>query len=97
MMNSFGDILSKNSFNSPVMKTVQATVVVEVGNEALVHFFGKPILEYAQIGYIKNNTLAIACLSSMAAQEIRMKEKEILAFIKAKVPAVKIDKIRYLS
>lgn len=97
MMKSFGDILNNQSFSSSVMRTVHATVVIQAAEDAFKQFFGASILDYAKPAYIQNKVLIIACLSSNAAQEIRLKENDILALIKQKVPTVHLEKIRYLS
>jgi predicted nucleic acid-binding Zn ribbon protein len=97
MMKSFGDILNNQSFNSSVLRTVQAAVVIQAAETVFKQFFGEAILDYAKPAYIQNKVLIVACLSSSAAQEIRLKEQDIIAYIKQKVPTVQLEKIRYLS
>lgn len=95
-MHSLGDILKNKSNSSPLKRGISAARIVEVTNELLAAYFGPTIVEHATAAYVKGNTLAIACLSSTVAQEIRFKEKEIIAKIREKVPFSTVEKIQYL-
>ncbi len=95
-MHSLNDILKSKSNSSPLKRGISAANIVEVTNQLLVVFFGPQINDYAKAAYVRGNTLAIACLSSTVAQEIRFKEKQIIAKISEKVPFSTVEKIRYL-
>ena len=68
---------------------------VEKANEILLAICGENIKDQAKAMYIKNKILNIACLSSIAAQEIKFKEKDLIAKINSNGKVV--DKIRYIS
>lgn len=96
-MKSIGDLLKNNNLSSPILKGVRAAKILEETQKILVREFGDEITSYATPAYFKHKTLTIACLSSAAAQEIKLREKSILDELNRALPGVKIEKIRYLS
>ena len=97
MMKSLGDLLKNNNLSSPLLIGVRAAQVVEEAQKILVKEFGDDISKYAAPAYYKNGVLTIACLSSSAAQEIKLRERNILLELNDKLKGPKIEKIRYLS
>lgn len=95
--NSLGNILGNRHTQSPLIKGVTAAMVMEEANKQLAIIFGAGIAEYASAAYLRHTTLCIACLSTTAAQEIRLHEAEFIAAINQKMTGIKITKIRYLS
>lgn len=96
-MKSLADLLRNSNLNSPILKGVRASIIVEAGEAVLVNLFGPEIKVHANVAFFKNNTLTIACLSGSVASEIKLNEPRILAQINAKVPGANVTKIRYLS
>lgn len=96
-LRSLSDILSEHFKNSPLKNNIEASLVVEAANSIIAELLGKDAIKYAQVVYVKNQILTIACLSSVIAQEIKLNEQTILAKIKEKVGGPAILKIRYLS
>ena len=97
MLNLLGDILKNKNFNSPILRGVRAAQVIAEAEKILVAKFGEEIRASASPAYYKNQTLAIACLSSTAANEIKLYERSILEELNKAVPGALIVKIRYLS
>jgi len=95
-MKSLGDLI-KNSGGSPLWKKVGAAMVVEETNALLTKMFGEESAKYARAMYVKNNVLAIACLSSVVAQEIRLNQKKIAEEINNKFGSGTVQSIKYLS
>lgn len=95
-MKSLGEILKKHMPQSPIGKRVEATVVVEKANQVLRELFGAEATKFAQAIYFKDKVIAITCLSSVMAQEIRLNEKKIISSINAKLGMPAIEKVRYL-
>lgn len=95
-MKSLGDILKKQMKQTPVWKQLSATMVVEKANEVIKEIFGEASIKFAQAIYFKEKTIAITCLSSVMAQEIKLNEKKIISSINSKLEAVAIEKVRYL-
>lgn len=97
MMNSLGDLLKNRNLNSPLVRGVRAAQIIAAAEKILIERFGLGIMTSAAPAYFKNQILAIACLSSSAASEIRLYEKAILVDLNNAVPGAQIVKIRYLS
>lgn len=95
-MSSLGDILKSKHNDSPLKRGITAASIVEVTNAVLAELWGPGIRDHASAAYIRNKTLAIACLSSAVAQEIRFKEQQIIAQVSARAPYAVIERIRYL-
>ncbi len=96
-MKSLASILQNKSFASPLLRGVSASLAVETANELLVGIFGAKIKEHASAAYLKNSVLSIACLGSTAAQEIRLREREIVDKINKKMGFSAVKKIKYMS
>ena len=97
MMNLFCDILKNRNLNSPLVRGVRASQIIEAAEKILISRFGEGIKTAAAPAYFKNQTLTIACLSSTAAGEIKLYENSIIEEINKEVPGDQVTKIRYLS
>jgi hypothetical protein len=71
-------------------------MIVEIANKALVEILGKGITDTAQAVFLRQETLTIACLSSTAAQEIKLHEAELLEKIQKETISQLVKKVRYL-
>ena len=78
-------------------KGVDASMVVEYANNMIGEIFGVAALSSIQAMYYKNEVLAIACLSSTAAQAVRLNEQAIISKIEQRFGVGKVKKIRYLA
>lgn len=82
---------------SPIAKQVTASMVVEKANQALKEMLGAAAVRFAQAIYFKDKTVAITCLSSVMAQEIKLNEKQLIAKMNSKLGGQTVEKIRYLA
>ncbi|MDD4476828.1 MAG: DciA family protein [Patescibacteria group bacterium] len=96
-MDSLFEILKAKSAASPMIRSVNAAMIVEKANDSLREFFSDDIKKYARAIYCKDCVLAIACLSSVVAQEIKLNELMIVALINKKISPEKVKKIKYMS
>lgn len=96
-MQGLGDILQSKVRNSPLWRGVEANLVVDSANAVIAEIFGSEIAKYTKAVYVKKGVLTLACLSSVAAQEIRLHESEIIGKINQKVRAGSVEKIKYLD
>jgi predicted nucleic acid-binding Zn ribbon protein len=97
MMKSFSDILNNKNISSPLVRGVRAAQVIDVAKKVLTEEFGASIKEHVNPAYFKNQTLTIACLSSTAAQELRLREQSLLNKLNDRLRGVVVSRIRYLS
>lgn len=96
-MQTLGSLLNRPNQNRPLLKQVRAVMVVESANEFIAKTYGQGAENQARAVYLKNNILTIACLSSVLAQEMRLREKELLQTVGAKFGPEAIKKVRYLA
>jgi hypothetical protein len=96
MFSALGKILEQKSSANPMLRGVNAAMIVEIANKALVEILGKGITDTAQAVFLRQETLTIACLSSTAAQEIKLHEAELLEKIQKETISQLVKKVRYL-
>ncbi len=94
MFNSLGSLLSQRAGGSPVLRSVEASMVVEKANQALVIMFGPEIEEFVRVSHFKNSVLTIACLSSVSASEMKLREPEIVAAVNKAVGKSVVTRLR---
>ncbi len=93
-----GDALtSKLLHNSTLKRQVETSGVVEIAKEVIDHMLGAEIGAHVRPLFLKNRTLTVSCASSSVAQEIRLKQLEIVAKINEKVGKNEVDRVRYLA
>ena len=73
-MDSLGDILSKQHKNSPLMKSIQAGLVVEFADALFKEQWGAAIAVEAKAVSLKNQVLTVACMNAALASEVRLKQ-----------------------
>jgi predicted nucleic acid-binding Zn ribbon protein len=95
-MKSLGELLKKQMPQKQIGKQVEATIVVEKTNQILAELFDPHVIKFAQAIYYKDKVIAIACLSSVMAQEIRLHEQKIIDYTNNKLGINAIEKIRFL-
>lgn len=97
-MRSLKDILNSKSISaSPLIKGIRASQIITAAENVLAKMFGPEIKDHAAPAYFKNQTLAIACLSTTVAQEIKINEAEFIKKINSLVPGANVLKIKYLT
>lgn len=97
MMKSLADILKYKGRSSPFIKGVLSAALVDNANIFIEKNWGDGGKKLAQAIYVKEGVLVIACLSSIMAQEIKLKERELLSHLNQNYSDIPIKKIRYLS
>ena len=73
-----GKVIKKSFGKSAVGRQIELARALNEFNKLIGEIWGTEMLERAKGAYIKDNILTVACLSSAAAQEIKLREKEIL-------------------
>ena len=87
----------KMSSAMPLQKQVQASLVVEYASDVFKEFFGDAGALHAKPLFLKNRTLTVTCSNGAIAQEIRLKQMDIVSKINEKLGANEVDRIRYLA
>lgn len=96
-MKSISSILNSASSSSPLVRGVTAAMTVETANRVLAEMFGQEIARFVSAAYVKNQVLTVACLSSTAAQEIKLREQHFIEQINNQVGKMVIQRVSYLS
>lgn len=93
-----GDALQqKLSAQTPLKKQVEASLVVEQAAIVFEEIFGKDNAAQAKPLFLKNRTLTVTCGTGAIAQEIRLRQLEIVEKINQKLGKKDVDRIRYLA
>jgi predicted nucleic acid-binding Zn ribbon protein len=85
------------SAQTPLKNQLQASLVVERAIEVFQELFGAEGGAAAKPLFLKNRTLTVTCATGAIAQEIRLKQLEIVAKINEKIGKKEVDRIRYLA
>jgi len=102
MLKPLGQVIKQDWKNSAsakrrqIIKSAEAAMVVETANKLLRKQFGSEITKQCRAVYYKNGVIAIACLASAAAQEIRLSEEAVIQNLNNFFGRNFIQKIRYL-
>lgn len=88
-----GDLLSSALSRAGITRQVGAAVVVDAGDQALVAVFGEGILEFVRCRSFEGKTMTTVCNDASVAQEIRLREREIICGIVERVPRADVEEI----
>lgn len=87
------DVIEKKT---PLKRQIQASQVVEIANKLLLELFGREQEKNLAALFLKNRTLTISCANSAVAQEVRLRQQEIVDGINQRLGKGEVDRIRYL-
>ncbi len=95
---AIGDLLRNRVGKGTFSEKVTAALVCEEFDKILLEVFGMVIENNAKTMYLKDRILTVACLSPVVAQEIRIKESQLLEKINGKFPSPErvVERIRLL-
>ncbi len=79
------------------MRQVRGSLAVETANNILIGIFGEAAHRSCRAAYVKNKILAVACLSSVLIEKIKLKEKEIIRTMNRKLGVEEVEKIHFLD
>lgn len=90
-----GKILTQLIKKKGLNRQIEAVLVIDKFHEIIKDIWGEDISEQAKALHLKDKKLTIACLSSVAAQEIRLHESEILEKLNKEFGDGMVEKLRY--
>ena len=94
---NISDILSKRINKPGLAKQITAALVCEEFDKLIFSTWGDKIKDMAQTMYLKDNILTVACLSSTIAQELKLREGELIKQINDKFGHDVVERLRLLS
>lgn len=93
-----GDALQdKMTSKSPLKKQVEASEAVTAAEQVIKDMFPEELAGHAKPLFLKNRTLTVTCASSAMAQEIRLRQDEMVKKINEAIGKKEVDRIRYLA
>jgi len=95
---TIGNLLNSRIGTGVFSEKVTAALVCEEFDKLLLGEWGEKIRVNAKALYLKDKVLTVACLSPVAAQEIKIKEVELLERINLRFPGQEktIERLRML-
>lgn len=94
---SIDKIIHKKFGGSPLKKQVTAALVCEEFDKLMIRVIGKKMENMARTIYLKDKILSVACLSPVVAQELKMREGELLERINQKMGGEIVERLRLLT
>ncbi len=96
MMFDLRSLLQKSIERAGINKQVEAHQVVRAFNELSPKILGDKLKDGVMAINVRDKILSVACLSSIMAQELRFKEKEIIDALNEKFEKEVVKKIKYV-
>ena len=90
-------ILNKKFQGTNLSKQISAVFVCEEFDKIMLNIWGDKIKDQAQTIYLKNNVLTVACLSSIIAQELKIREQQLLEQMSKKFGQGVVEELRLLT
>lgn len=94
---SIDKIINKRFAKSPLKKEVTAALVCEEFDKLMLSVMGEKIENMARTMYLKDKVLSVACLSPVVAQELKMREGELIEKINGKMEDELVERLRLLT
>lgn len=96
-MEGIRQLVSRAVRRAGVEPSIDAARVVVAAEEVLATIFEPAIAVRMKPLYLKNRTLTVSCDSSTVAQELKLREPDILAALTKKLGNTLVDRLRYFS
>lgn len=82
---------------SGIKDTVDASLVLEAAQKIFEEMFGADIAKTMKPLYVKRGVLTVSCISSVAAQELKMREREIVKKLNARGGGEHVERLRFFA
>jgi hypothetical protein len=79
-----GDLLKNRIGKGHFSEKITAALVCEEFDKIMLETFGEVIVNNAKTMYLKDKILTVACLSPVVAQEVTIKEKQLVEKINSR-------------
>ena len=96
-MEKIRHLITQSVRRSGAEPSVEAARIVAEATAILASLFGADIASHMKPLYVKNRTLTVSCTSSTVAQELKLRESEILDKLNHTLALQLVDRIRYFS
>ena len=92
---SLKKVLTQKYRHSPLMKGVTAALVCEEFSASIKRRWGEEVARHCQPKYLQDKILTIQCSSTVLAQEVRLREEEIIQEINEKFGSQTVRSLRF--
>lgn len=96
MLNDLKNLLPRHLKKIGISQQVETALILEKFSRAVIEIFGEKIMDQVRPLYLKNNILAVACLSSTAAQELKSHEAEIVKKVNQQFEKAMVEKLKFV-
>lgn len=96
-METMKHLLTQSVQRAGVAASVDATRVVSAAERVLGAIFTPAVAAHMKPLYLKNRTLTVSCSSTTVAQELKLRESDILAKLTETLGVSLVDRLRYFS
>lgn len=96
IMKSLFKILNNQAGRSELLKGALKALTVEEADLVLKEMFGEEIKKFAHAAFIKDKILSISCRGTAAAQEIKMRQDEIIQSLNEKTGENSVVQIKII-
>lgn len=76
---------------------VDASHALAAAQKIFDEFFGHDIAKTMKPLYVKRGVLTVSCMSSVAAQELKLREREILKKLKERTGKALVERLRFFA
>jgi predicted nucleic acid-binding Zn ribbon protein len=90
------DLLQRSLNKAGIAQGVAAAIVCDDFSEVIKETFGAAWQKNCRPLYVKNKTITVACLNNIVAQEVKLRERQILAALAAKGKGEAVERIRFI-
>lgn len=94
---SLKDDLTKRVQQTGISEEVEASLVLEKVTSVLKRLFGDDVDKKMKPLYVKRGVLTVSCLSSVAAQELKLHEREIIQDVNTHFGKSVVDRVRFFA
>lgn len=91
------NLLNKSINRAGFSRQIEATQVVEQADKVLRQILSQKVYEKIKPVSFKNGALTIACLNSVAAQEVKLRQREIIAQINQPFKERLVTDLRFMG
>lgn len=95
-MRHISDIIPENIKKSGTSPQIEATKVLDLFLQHAKEMWGEEVEQDMKPLYVKNQTLTVAVTTASLAQELKLREKEIIDFLHQKMGKKIVERLRYL-
>ncbi len=95
---AIGDLLKNRIGKGHFSEKITAALVCEEFDKILLETFGEVIVNNAKTMYLKDKILTVACLAPVVAQEITIKERQLVEKINSRFTQTEkiVERLRML-